>query len=891
MLNKYRRNDKNFINILPYGGGFLSFVSYIPSKAVLLLLKKLRLWTRGVLCCVCLCIFSAKSIGTEQDMYQFNIPVQPLAKSLSELSNQTQTLVLFPYELVEKHKGNAIKGQFTLLQAIDELLSNTGLVGGLSKKKVMMISKQKSSLSFDKNNGENTMNSKKSILATVMAFLFSGSAVMTTASAQDTDTKISEEQADKDTTDSQLEVIIVTSQKRSERLQDVPVSVTAFSARDLKASNADSGIEIVRQTPNLVVSVLGNETQPKFSLRGVSTSEFNLNAVSPTGVFYDEVYISASHLWGAQTFDLERIEVLRGPQGTLFGKNTTAGAVNYISATPAYDFEGDLSVTYGSKNYRQLKGAVEAPLVDERLTARIAFDVADSDGYIENVNPEVSDRSDIDHKSGRLTVAYKNDAEDFNASLKIFHTESDAKAVGVINSGLLPGDLNAFGDNPRVFNGQALDSRQTAIDRDGGIIVRGDGATLRLEKDLGSVSLTSISSITDGSFWNEVDVDGTTNTLLHVDLGSENREYSQDLRIATNGEGPINVIAGLYYFSDEIDVVGNYNIFDGGLLLNQSYNQKRSSHAIYADGTIDFSDMYTLYGGLRYTKDKGRLNDYAVEGFISPTNLEYNDGDVTGRLGLRVKLSPDFMVFGQFARGYRSSAFNGGALTNPDDLTIAEPEQLDSYELGIKSQFFDRNVTFNASAFYYDFTDQQFTNVAGLADQQLVNAGSSKITGIEMELVAMLSDEFTFNLGLGVIDSEYRTLNLKSVDESGNEVTLDLSGNELSEAPKYTLNFGADYFLSLGDIGDLTFNASATHVASQFYTANNSTLASGDSYWDVGMRIAYIDPEGRFEVSLFGKNLTDNDESAGIVLDATSQTRFTTVPYPRRFGIQVSTSF
>jgi hypothetical protein len=142
MLNKYRRNDKNFINVLLYGGRFLAFVSYIPSKAVLLLLRKLRLWTRGVLCCVCLCFFSAKSIGTEQDMYQFNIPAQPLAKSLSELSNQTQTLVLFPYELVEKHKGNAIKGQFTLLQAIEKLLSNTGLVGGLSKKKVMMISQQ-----------------------------------------------------------------------------------------------------------------------------------------------------------------------------------------------------------------------------------------------------------------------------------------------------------------------------------------------------------------------------------------------------------------------------------------------------------------------------------------------------------------------------------------------------------------------------------------------------------------------------------------------------------------------------------------------------------------------------------------------------------------------------
>ena len=159
--------------------------------------KNLRQWIRGVMCCICLCVVSIRSNGTEHVLYSFNIPVQPLVKSLNELSNQTQTLVLFPYELVEKRKGNAINGEFTLAQAIDELLRNTGLVGGLSKKEVMMISQEQLSLPTKNNNGKNTMNSKKSILATAMAFLFSGTAITTTASAQEAESQAPQESVEK----------------------------------------------------------------------------------------------------------------------------------------------------------------------------------------------------------------------------------------------------------------------------------------------------------------------------------------------------------------------------------------------------------------------------------------------------------------------------------------------------------------------------------------------------------------------------------------------------------------------------------------------------------------------------------------------------------------------
>lgn len=681
--------------------------------------------------------------------------------------------------------------------------------------------------------------------------------------------------------------IIVTAQKRSERLQDVPVSVTVFGAEGLSNSRIDSGTEIARQTPNLRASVLGNESQPKFALRGISTSEFNLNAVSPTGIFYDEVYIGAQYLGGAQTFDLEQIEVLRGPQGTLFGKNTTAGAINYISHRPTFENEGELSVGYGSYDYAQIKGVGEAPIIKDRLTVRFAFDIAHSGGYIESVNPAVSDRSNIDHKSGRLTVGYKDDAG-FKATLRLFHTESDAKAIGVINEGTGPGGLNALGVNPRVnpYTGAPLSRHQDALDRDGRFAVRGTGGYLTLEKDLGFATITSITSHLWGRFLNNVDADGTIDNLLHIDFAAKNKETSEDLRIATNGSGPFKVIAGLYYFRDDIGIDTTYTIFGGPPILpilTQSYDQRRTSYAAYIDGTFDISQMFTLYGGLRYTKDKGRLSNFQVTPIIAvqPT-LRYNDGKPTGRIGIRAKLARDVMIFGQFARGYRSSAFNGGALTNAADLNVANPEKLDAYEVGLKSQWFDRRLTFNVSGFLYNFSNQQFINLVGINNQQLVNAGRSRIKGLEFELVAHPTDRLSFNAGLGLLDGKYKKLVLNGVD---------LSGNDLIEAPHHTLNIGGDYRLPVGDDGALTFHADATHVASQYFQASNAPLSKANAFWDVGARIALRIPDTRYEIAVYGKNLTDNSALTGIVVDPTSQTRFATVPYPRRYGVELTAKF
>jgi iron complex outermembrane receptor protein len=682
-----------------------------------------------------------------------------------------------------------------------------------------------------------------------------------------------------------VDEVVVTAQKREERLQDVPVSATVIGQERIDSAQIANGSEIARLTPNLRVSVLGNQDQPKFSMRGVATAEFNLNAVSPTGVFYDEVYIGASFLGGPQLYDMERVEVLRGPQGTLFGKNTTGGAVNFITAKPQFDPSFDITGEAGTNESYHVDGSVGGPL-SETIAARFSFSASKSDGWQENVNPAGQDLSSIDSQAARLALRFKD--EDTDIILRVFASRSSPKAIGPINYGLFPGGTNAFGINPRVnpFNGKKFDAHQGAYDRSGDIEVEGQGGYLTVNQDIGPVTLTSITSYIEGSFLNLVDGDGSIGDLLHIDFYSDTREISQDLRIATNFDGPANFIAGVYYFEDDVDVRTLYRLFGGAAIFNQTYNQKRQSVAVYADGDWDLTDHLTLYGGLRWTTDEGTVSNFTVTPLIATQpDISYEDSDPTGRIGLRWKITDNLMAYAQYARGYRSSAINGGALTNPADLNVAEPETLDSYEAGLKGSLADGRVRFAASIFAYDFTNQQFINVVGIGNQQLVNAGQSTIVGAEFEAAVAVTSNLDLTVGLGLLDSEYETLTLNGSD---------LSGNELIEAPNISANFGADFHTPLFG-GELRIHADASYVGDQYYSAYNDTppynLLHADSFWESNARVGFRPGQGKFEVFAWIKNIGDNDEMTGAQIDPTTGTVFTTVPYPRRYGVGLSYRF
>lgn len=687
--------------------------------------------------------------------------------------------------------------------------------------------------------------------------------------------------------------IIVTAQKRAQNLQDVPIAITAIDGNALGGLQMNSGTEIARQTPNLSVSVLGNEDQPKFSIRGISQSEFNLNAASPTGIFYDEVFVRASFLGGAQLFDMDRVEVLRGPQGTLFGKETVGGAVSFITQAPVFEDEGYINGEFGNNAYLQVQGAANAVLVEDRLAARVAFNFAKSDGFVQNLLPGGRDKSDIDKRSARLSFKYQDD-EGFDATLRVNFTRSSPEAVGTIVYGFLPGNTNAFGFNPRTdpATGRALGPREGFYDRQGRIRVRGDGAYLTLNKDFGSVTLTSISSYLKGYFLNEVDGDGSAANLLSLDFQARTEEFSQDLRLSTQFDGPFNIIGGVFFFKDTLDNTFRVAQFNDAFVANQSYRQERTSYAAYADGTFDFTDRFSAYAGIRVTRDEGKLRNFRsivnIPGLgIPSTDLDYRETEPSGRVGLRFKATDDVMAYAQYSRGYRSSAFNGGAVAFPGDLNVANPEFLDAYEMGLKTKLFDRRVTLNISAFHYKFRDQQFINTVSLTQQQLVNAGRSRINGLEVELAARVTPELRVSAGLGLLDGKYQELTLNGID---------LAGNRLIEAPKFSGNIAVDYVRPIGDGAEILLHGDAMHKSSQFFTAFNDTtfpqsLARADGFEEYNARAAIRFGGGKYEVGLWGKNLSNNSVRTGSGPDLNTGIIFSTNPYPRRYGIDFEVKF
>jgi iron complex outermembrane receptor protein len=723
-----------------------------------------------------------------------------------------------------------------------------------------------------------------------------------------------------------LEEIVVTAQKRAERLQDVPLSITALSADQLISLKLNSGTDVAKYTPNLRISNAGNEDQPKISIRGLSQFDFNLNASSPTGVFYDEVYIASQFLGGPQIYDMQRLEVLRGPQGTLFGKNTVAGAIDFITRAPAFDGENNayLSGEAGSNTYYRAEGATDVHLIDGKFAARIAFNASQSDGWVKNVNPDASarDLSSINNHAFRGTFAYKNE-DGFDATLRLWTTRSSPTAIGIIAQGTCPAHcLNIpplgiiapttpgteiSGVNPRInpFTGQPMDLHEGAYDRSGSISVKGNGTYLTMNKTVGDYTLTSVSSFLSGDFKNLVDGDGSIRNLFTLDFYAKTKEYSQDLRLTSHLTGRFNYIAGLYYFHDEVDPSTTARFGDVLRVLQPNgappttYQQTRTSIAAYVDGTFSLTSQAEFYVGVRETREKGDIDDF-VAGGAAPLSVGYKETEPSGRAGLRFRATDDLMFYGQYSRGYRSSALNGNA-GYASELNIAKPEFLNAFELGMKSQWRERRITLNTSLFYYDFSNQQFrapaTGVSpcpGSANPigtVLLNAAKSRIYGVEVESLARVTKDFTVMVGIGALDSKYKDLVLADTINGG---MADLSGNHLLEAPPYTANLALDYSIPFERL-KLGLHTDANWTGKQYFTAfNNTPPYDGDvaeAHWESNARISFGTTDGKFDFGIWGKNLNNNEARTFSVNPAAFGIRFTTIPYTRRYGADFRWNF
>lgn len=727
----------------------------------------------------------------------------------------------------------------------------------------------------------------------------------------------------------QVEDIVVTAQRRPERLQDVPVSVTALSGDAMAKQRILSAGDLAKVVPNLQsVSTVGNNT-PIFALRGISMSDYSANQASPVATYYDEVYKGNFALLGVALYDLERIEVLRGPQGTLYGKNTTGGAVNLISAKPQFASSGALSAGYGNYDRIESSGFVNAPL-GETVAARLAFTFARADGTLKNLSPGQGDLDAVREYGARLSLRFEP-SSDAEFILRLSTSLQNPNNYGIIAEpgpfgigGGVYASLNAADPalNPRLDDFRTgVGRRELTSDFTPKRRNRTHAAALTSSIRLNdALQLVSVSSWDRGTLLSEEDTDGSALKALSILYRDRASQVTQDIRLVGDGDGPLKYTVGGFFGYEKVfngtelrtyqDI--DFNL-DGALDFNDcltagpfagcrlanSFYQKRWSWAAYADASYDLGGGFKLRGGLRYSRDRGR--QYDVKSIISgsdgvplanlipgdPANLDattsqrFNKGNVSGKIGVDY-LRGGNLLYASYSRGYRADSFAAQAFFASSELTIARPEKVDSFEAGFKLDLLGRKLRLNGAGFYYRYRDQQFIDVNPNGTQALLNLPRSRIFGAEVELVARPISGLSVSASLGLLDTKI----IEGVVQGRS-----VAGNRLSNAPALNLSGAVDWDVLRSDAGTLSLHIDASYVSRQEFDALNTPSLSQGGYGLLGARIAFRTADDRFGIALWGKNLTDHYYHTSRIAIGSVGFNYTHVGTPRTYGVTLDAKF
>jgi len=695
--------------------------------------------------------------------------------------------------------------------------------------------------------------------------------------------------------------IVVTAAKRSENLQSVPIAISAIGGDALSKSRVDTVDSLVTKVTNLQLTAIVGDNTPIFALRGVSMSDYSLNQASPVATYYDEVYKGNFAFLGVAMYDLERVEVLKGPQGTLYGKNTTGGAVNLITrGAKLGETSGYLSAGYGNYNRVDVSGAVNVPLGD-KAALRVAGTYSHADGWFKNQLPGMPDLAEVKEYGVRASL-YFEPADGIDFTLRASTSYQNPHNYGIYAT-------------PLAVNRPGLSTRQIESDVPDRRRARTWSVAFTANADLSdTIKLTSITSYDKGSLHFVEDTDGTATKLLEIPYDDEAKQFAQDLRLTSNTGGPFDFILGAYYAHEQIYNSSNFRILldtdiNGDNLVDDqdcadalpyvcqiknSFDQTKDSFALYTDLKYALSDSLTVRGGLRYTHDKGRQYNFTsdalgvsgafIANLIPLSELKYSTDNLSGKIGLDYKFDSGNMIYANVSRGYRAPSFNAQAFFDPSELSIAKAEKVTAYEVGAKTQFADRRVTLNMAAFYYDYRNQQFINVdPGTAAQTLLNIPKSRIYGAEADLTVRASDMLSFHAGLGLLSTKII---------AGTVSGTNVAGNRLSNAPSMTFNLGVDLTLFDGGAGKLSLHPEMSYQSSQFFEVVNVPRLRQDGYALLGGHIDWESADGRFNASIWGKNLANKfyvtssvDLLAGWGFD------YNHIGAPRTYGITLGVKY
>ncbi|WP_342806338.1 TonB-dependent receptor [Alteromonas sp. M12] len=727
--------------------------------------------------------------------------------------------------------------------------------------------------------------------------------------------------AEKTEVNSSLEVIEVTAQRKTENLQEVPIAITAVTSVRLEKSGIKGTDDLSLVTPGLQSGRQIGSSTP--FLRGVGTSASAAGDESSIATYVDGIY-SPNMVSNTYSFNnIERIEVLKGPQGTLFGRNATGGMIHIITKDPIDTFEGNFEASYGSYETTEFKGYLTGAL-SENVSANIAVLYNDQG---EGWGTNLTTGKDVNYSNTEAVRAKVLFEPSTNTSIKLAAHYSETESDLGISRQLAPGALGIEGAlvyggciasgasdaecvplaiaSASTYTGDwyNVDSNLTSIAKN-----RDWGTSLFIDHSFSTVDFKSISAYQESASPQIMDVDASRMSVQDAVLDIEMETFTQEIQLLSKNTNGYDWIIGFFY----MDSTARYAPFglDGaalGLLapgltsLRSSPEQLSESYAAFAQGSYDITESTKITLGGRITRDERELTssqlfqfgegtDYIVgipEGTISDSWTE-----PTWRISIDHNLDSSALVYASYSRGFKSGVYNlAAAVTSgPNPDSAVNPEILDSVEVGYKADLLDDSIRINASMFYYDYADMQLQTVQSGA-AVLLNAAEAEIKGAEVSLTWLASDNLTINSGLSLIDSEFSEfLNAPTQTPTGigGNVTgvMDATGNKLIRTPDYTINIGADYTV-FTDTGEVSANLTYYYNDGFYWEAENRLKQ--ESYQIINALVSWTSKDEVWGVKVYGKNLLDEEYSyysnSAQVGDAISAAP------PRTFGIALLYNF
>lgn len=706
--------------------------------------------------------------------------------------------------------------------------------------------------------------------------------------------------------DAVLEEIIVTATKREESIQDVPISIASLSRERLesKFTGGESILALASAVPGLYAESSNGRAAPRFYMRGLGNADFDQSASQPVSVVIDEVPMELVVLKSFPIFDLDDIEVIRGPQGTLFGRNTTAGIVKIDSRRPTNELEGYAKVAVGNLDTFNVEGAVGGPLIEDVLLARVSVLSQHRGNWISN---SFTGESDVigshDENAGRIQLLW-TPADNFSALLLAQARDLDGNAASVFRANILTkgsNELNSNFDRDTVFYDGGGNNPQT---------IKGNGQTLTLNWDIGDVTLTSITSNQSYEYSARGDIDGGVAgvgpgfILFSSDTGGTHEidQFTQELRLASNNEEGFNWQVGAFYFDDELLTQPGNGVNPTTVVTSAIARHENTTWAVFGQGTLDIGDSWTLTAGARYTDDE---KDYTPV-LAPPTQAAINlaDDNTSWDVSLSYALSETSRLYSRIAAGFRAPSIQSRNAAFGAPVTTAESETILSYEVGYKAELSDR-ARINAAVFYYTVDDMQLTAIGGGGNfTTLLNADEGIGAGFEIDVEFAATENLILSGGFGYNDTEINDPTLSVGGCNTTSATFDrictitdplnavgapiIDGNPFQHIPEWTLNLELNYSRPLSSGAEVFFFTDWKFKGEAIEFLYEAVEFENDSQFEGGVRAGWRNADGNFEVALFGRNITDEENLMGAI-DFVNLTGY--VNDPRVYGLEASYRF